>query len=411
MYYGKDSKRGVKKMEYLKNVLKALESSDMYPDVKVIDNVPYPEFIIKDKKYICLCSNNYLGLSIHPEVKKAALEGIKRCGIGTCESRLMADMTIYQELEKAIAEFKNDESAMVFATGYMTNIGIIPAIMDNFGISGFPSINNEDNLIIGDVLNHTSILDGCRLSRSPLKSYLHKDMNHLENILKRTKAKRKLIITDGIFSMDGDLAPLPKILELAKQYDAMVMVDDAHATGVIGENGRGTPEYFGVEGKVDWVMGTLSKAIGAIGGYVTGSFELLKILRGRAHSYVFSSGVPPEQAYGIMAALKIIKEHPELRKKLWENVNHLREGLTKAGFNTMNSETQIIPVLIGDEKKCIEISRLLFEKGIMTPCIRWPAVPQGRSRIRCDAMATHTKSQIEYVIKTFYEVGKKLNII
>ncbi|MDD5530977.1 MAG: aminotransferase class I/II-fold pyridoxal phosphate-dependent enzyme [bacterium] len=399
-------------MKYLKDLFDAHMSMDMYPDVRTIDDVPYPEFIIKDKRYICLCSNNYLGLSIHPEVKEAALEGVKRYGIGTCESRIIAgNMTVFEDLERTIAKFKNTDAAMVFATGFMTNIGVIPAIMDDFGLPGFPSIKNEDNLIIGDVLNHMSIIDGCRLSRAHLKSYLHKDMGHLESILERTKAKRKLIITDGVFSMDGDLAPLPKILELAKRYDAMVMIDDAHATGVIGENGRGTSEYFGVEGEVDWVMGTLSKAIGAIGGYLTGSFDLLQMLRMRTHSYIFSSGVPPEQACGIMAALKIIKEQPELRKRFWENVNHLKGGLKKAGFDIMDSETQIIPVLVGDERKCIEMARLLFDKGIIAPCLRWPAVPPGKSRIRCTTIATHTKPHIEYAIKTFYEIGKKLDII
>jgi len=300
---------------------------------------------------------------------------------------------------------------MVFITGFMANIGIISGVMDSFDIYNFPSLENENNLIITDALSHQSISAGCRLSRCPTKTYLHKDMDHLEKILKRNKDKRKLIITDGIFSMDGDLTPLPEILELAQIYNAMVMVDDAHATGVIGENGRGTPEHFGVEGKVDMVMGTLSKAVGALGGYLTGSPELIKLLKARAQSYVYSSSLPPEQACGIMAALKIIQEKPELRVSLWKNVRHLKNGLDEMGFDTMNCETQVIPILIGEEEKCIKASRLLFEKGILAPAIIWPVVQQGKARIRVTVMATHTESQIDRALEAFREMGKEIGLI
>lgn len=380
--------------------------------MKRIDEVPYPELVIEGKRYLCLCSNNYLGLSIHPEVKKAAIEAVKRYGIGTCESRLVAgNLTILEDLERAIADFKHAPQAIVFLSGLMTNIGVIPAIMDGVELPGLPFIRNEDNLIIKDALCHITIVDGCKLSKSPTKTYLHKDMNHLEKILQRNKDKRKLIITDGVFSMDGDLAPLPEIIFLAKIYNAMVMIDDAHATGVIGENGRGTPEYFGLEGKVDLVMGTLSKAIGALGGYLTAPSEVIQILRTLAHSFMFSSSLPPEQACGIMAALRIIRDKPELRADLWKNVHHLKTGLQKMGFDTSKSETQIIPISIGAEEKSIQMARLLFEKGILAPAIRWPAVPQGKSRIRCTVMATHTQSQIDRALETFKEVGKKIGII
>ena len=399
-------------MEYIKKLLKVAKNHDLYPDMKRIDEVPYPELVIEGKRYLCLCSNNYLGLSIHPEVKKAAIEAVKRYGIGTCESRLVAgNLTILEDLERAIADFKHAPQAIVFLSGLMTNIGVIPAIMDGVELPGLPFIRNEDNLIIKDALCHITIVDGCKLSKSPTKTYLHKDMNHLEKILQRNKDKRKLIITDGVFSMDGDLAPLPEIIFLAKIYNAMVMIDDAHATGVIGENGRGTPEYFGLEGKVDLVMGTLSKAIGALGGYLTAPSEVIQILRTLAHSFMFSSSLPPEQACGIMAALRIIRDKPELRADLWKNVHHLKTGLQKMGFDTSKSETQIIPISIGAEEKSIQMARLLFEKGILAPAIRWPAVPQGKSRIRCTVMATHTQSQIDRALETFKEVGKKIGII
>ncbi len=399
-------------MTYLHELLEVSRERGFYTNVKKIDDVPYPEFIIDGKRYLCLCSNNYLGLSIHPDVKKAAIQAIERYGIGTCESRLVAgNLTILEELEQAIAEFRKMPMAVVFLSGYLTNIGVIPAIMDSFNAFGFPAIKNENNLIIKDALSHMSIVDGCKLSRSPVKTYKHNDMNHLESILKRNKTKRKLIVTDGVFSMDGDMAPLPDLIDLANIYDAVLMVDDAHATGVIGENGRGTPEFFGVEGKVDLVMGTFSKAFGALGGYLAGSSEVIQILKMKANPYIFTSSLPPEQVLGIMAALRIIQTQPELRAKFWNNVHHLKMGLKEIGFNILNTETQIIPILIGPEEKAIKMENMLFERGILAPAIGWPAVPVGRSRIRCMPMATHTDEQIDFALNAFEDVGKKLKIL
>lgn len=399
-------------MEYLSRVLKAVEELGVYPVGRSIEEVPYPEVVIGGKRYLCLCSNNYLGLSIHPEVKKAAIEGVERYGIGTCDSRLTAgNLTLLEDLERAIAEFKREPTAMVFATGFMANVGAIPGVMDSVDVYGAPSLKNENNLIITDFLSHQSIFAGCRLSKSPTKTYLHKDMDHLEKILKRNRDKRKLIITDGLFSMDGDLAPLPEIVELAQIHGAMVMVDDAHATGIMGENGRGTPEHFGVEGKVHMVMGTLSKAVGAMGGYLTAPSDVIKILRGRAQSYVYSSSLPPEQACGIMAALKIIQESPELRVSLWRNARHLKGGLDEMGFDTMDCETHLIPVLIGDEQEAVQAARSLFKKEILAPAIIWPVVQQGRARIRVTAMATHTQAQIDRALDAFREMGRELALI
>jgi len=399
-------------MEYLSRALKAVEDLDLYPYGRRIEDVPYPELIIEGRKYLCLCSNNYLGLSVHPEVKKAAIKGVERYGVGTCDSRLtVGNLKLLEDLEQAIADFKCESTAVVFASGFMANIGTIPAVMDSLDIYGAPSIQNENNLIITDFLNHQSIFAGCRLSRSPTKTYLHKDMDHLEKILKRNKEKRKLIITDGLFSMDGDFAPLPDILELAHIYDAMVMVDDAHATGIIGENGRGTLEHFGVEGKADIVMGTFSKAVGAMGGYVTAPSVVIKALKGRAQTYIYSSSLPPEQACAIIAALKIIQERPELRESLWKNVRHLKGGLDEMGFDTMECEAQLIPVLIGDEQKTVMAARSLFQKGILASAIILPIVQKGKARIKVTPMATHTESQIDRALEAFREMGKELALI
>ena len=399
-------------MEYIKWLLKAARDRDLYPDIKRVDDVPYPEIVIDGKRYLCLCSNNYLGLSIHPQVKKAAMEAIRKYGIGTCESRLVAgNLGVLEDLESAIADFKRAPAAMIFLSGFMANIGIIPGLMDSLEAFDLPTIKNENNLIIKDYLCHTSIVDGCRLSRSPTKTFLHNDMDHLEKVLKRSKNKRKLIVTDGVFSMDGDLARLPEIVSLAQAYNAMVMIDDAHATGVIGENGRGTPEHFGIEGKVDLVMGTLSKALGALGGYLTGPPEVIETLRVRAKSYIFSSSLPPEQACGIMASLRIIQDKPELRDNLWRNVHHLRAGLQEMGFDVLNSETHIIPIFIGNEEKSIQMARLLFERGILAPAITYPAVPVGKSRIRCTVMATHAQLQIDRALSVFEEAGEKAGVI
>ncbi|HMA61530.1 MAG TPA: 8-amino-7-oxononanoate synthase [bacterium] len=400
-------------MKYIKNLYQEAKRRDLYPDIPVVNDIAYPELTLApDKKFLCFCSNNYLGLSVHPEVKKAAIEAVKTYGIGTCESRLVAgNLHVIEELEQAISDFKNTEDALVFLSGFMANIGAIPAIMDSYRAYDLPKIENDNNLIIKDILAHTSIIDGCKLSQSNTKSYLHNDMEHLEKILRRNKNKRKLIITDGVFSMDGDMAPLDKIVALAKKYNAMTMVDDAHATGVIGENGRGTPEHFGVEDEIDIVMGTLSKATGGLGGFITGPKEVIEMLKVRAHSYVFTSTLPPEQAVAMRTALKIIEEQPELRINLHKNVGLLRSGLKKMGYNILNSETQIIPIFIGNNKKSIKLSRQLYKHGILASAIRYPAVSADQSRIRLSVMATHTETQIEKGLKILEKCGKKVGII
>lgn len=403
-------------MKLINEILQYSEAHDLYPDIQIVDEVPYPNLIINGKEYLCFCSNNYLGLSIHPQVKKAAIEGIQKYGIGTCESRFIAGNTrILEELEQELAKFKGRAASVTFATGFLTNLGVIPAIMDNpdpYGMYDIPiTINDEDNLIISDFLNHQSIREGCRISRAQVKNYMHKDMNHLEKILKRYKDKRKLIVTDGVFSMDGDIAPLPDIVKLARTYNAMVMVDDAHGTGVLGKNGKGTAEYFGLENQIDIEMGTLSKAVGAIGGFVAGSENLIKYLKLRSSAFIYTSSLPPEQAYGILAALKIIRKDSSLREALWRNVHQLKSGLQSMGFNIVNSETQIIPIIIGSEQKCVDASRYLFENGILAAAIKYPVVKKNESRIRLTTIATHTDEQICRALEIFYAMGKRFDII
>ena len=399
-------------MGYIKDLLKAIDANDMYPIIRTVQDLPYPELVIDGKEYLCFCSNNYLGLSTHPKVKQAALEAVQRYGIGTCESRLViGNLQVYEDLEKMIADFKGEEAAVIFLSGYLTNLGAISGIMDSMDAWGLPSIDNRENLVVGDFLNHRSIQDALRLTKSPSKSYLHNDMDHLERILKRNREKRKLIVTDGVFSMEGDLAPLPQIVELAKIYEATVMVDDAHGTGVMGANGRGTAEHFGVERDVDVHMGTLSKALGALGGFIAGSTDLARHLKINSAPFIFTSSIPPETACGIMAAFEVMQNNPELRVNLWRSVSRLREGMSEMGIDVSNSDSHIIPVVIGEEHKCTTAARMLFEKGIIASTIKWPAVAEGQSRLRITAMATHGESQIERLLETLRDVLKKIGLL
>lgn len=398
-------------MEYIKKLLKAADKFNLYPTIRTVSSAANPKVIVDGKEVLSFCSNNYLGLATHPNVIKANIDATQKYGTSCGGSRLISgNLELLGELEKEIAEFKFAEAAIVFMSGFMTNTGTIPALMNVVNMYGLPSIAQEDSVIISDELNHASIVDGCRLSRAEKHIYKHKDIEDLGRILKEHKSKRKLIITDGVFSMDGDIAPLPQIVELAQKYKAILMVDDAHATGLLGEHGGGTADHFKLAGKVDIIMGTFSKALGGVGGFVASSSELIKFLRVRARQYIFSSALPPGVASGVIAAIREIKSNPELRQNLWKNVKHLRNGLQAIGFNTLNSETQIIPIFIGKEKTAISASEELFNNGIFVPCVRWPAVPEGKARLRCTVMATHTKKQIDQALQIFEKVKKSLKI-
>ncbi len=379
------------KMDFLREELDRLEKQDLSRKLRIIDSCDGPTIKIAQDEYILLCSNDYLGLTQHPKVKEKAKEAIERFGCGSGASRLISGtFSLHDELEKRLAEFKKTEAALVFASGYAANLGVIS------------SLAGKGDVIIVDKLNHASIIDGCRLSEADLRVYPHKNMVFLEKILKQTQNKRlRLIITDGVFSMDGDIAPLPEIVDLAEKYNALVMVDDAHGTGVLGKEGRGTVEYFDLDGHIDIQMGTLSKALGSLGGFIAGSNVLIEYLINKARSFIYSTALAPVQVATALASLEVIQTEPQLQLRLLQNVRYLKEGLQSIGFDTMESPTQIIPVFIGDTAKTMQASKFLYENGIFVPAIRPPTVPKGKSRLRLSLMATHTTVHLDKVLAVF----------
>jgi 8-amino-7-oxononanoate synthase len=405
--------KSISGMEEIRQILDYADKHDLYPDIKVISSAVEPEVIIDGKKFLMFSSNNYLGLATHPKVKEAAIKATQKYGTGSTGSRLLSgNINIYLELEKKLADFKKGEDAIVFPTGFAANLGTISAIMDPLKVTFF-SFFQRQGVVLSDELNHASIIDGCWLSKQKIVIYKHRDVNHLESLLKKYKKRRKLIVTDSVFSMDGDVAPLDKISELAKKYNATTMIDEAHATGVLGENGRGATEHFGlkVSEDISIIMGTLSKAIGSCGGYVVGSKELIKYLRVAARSYMFSTAMPPAAAAAAIAAIDIIQSDRSFLKKMWDNVHYLKRGFEKMGFNTLGSESSIIPILIGKDEDAIRISRMFFEKNIFAPCVRWPAVARNIARIRFTVTSSHTKEQISCLINTAKLIKEKLNIV
>lgn len=401
-------------MEKINKFLEFIDKNGLYPDLRIIEGAANPEVVIDGKKVLMFSSNNYLSLSTHPSVIAAAIESVKKYGAGSGGSRLLSgNVKVFRELEEKIIEFKGGEDAIVWSTGYSANIGTITAMMDK----SIFQVNNplyflfkKKGVILSDQLNHASIIDGCRMARQKTISYKHLDMEYLEKLLKKYRKNRKLIVTDGVFSMDGDIAPLDKISFLAKKYNAITMVDEAHASGVLGETGKGTLEYFNLKPikDIDIVMGTLGKAFGSAGGFVTGSKNLIRYLRIKSRSYIFSTAMMPAAAVAAIAAINIAQTEPVWRKKLSENSNYIRNEFQKIGFNILNSQTQIVPILIGEDAKAIKFSRELFERNIYAPAVRWPAVEKGRARIRMTVMAAHTKEQIDYLVKCCEEVRREL---
>ncbi len=380
---------------WLAGELAHLNNRGLYRKLNTIESASAPRVIIDGRELILLSSNNYLGLTDHPKVKKAAVDALHKYGTGSGGSRLTCGNTdLYNSLEEKIAKWKGTESAIVFSTGYMANIGTITALMD------------RSDLILSDELNHASIIDGCRLSRAEIRVYPHRDISAIENTLRDSNHRRKLIVTDGVFSMDGDIAPLPEIFELAEKYDAMVMVDDAHAAGVLGRHRGGTADHFNVN--IDINMGTLSKALASIGGYVAGSNELIEYLRNRARAFIYSTALPPAAVAAAGAAIDIIeKEDPA--KKLWQNVAVYKKGLTDMGFS-INSETQIIPLMTGGSEKTMNAAAELERLGIYAAGIRPPTVPDGKGRIRTSLMATHSERDISEVLDAIQIIKEKFNL-
>ena len=392
----------VHELNFLKEKIQELKDDGVYRELPVLETANEAEITLNGKKVINLSSNNYLGFANHPRLKKAAIEAIEKYGVGAGAVRtIVGNMDIHEELEKTLAKFKREESAFLFQSGFNCNAGTIQAI----ALKG--------DIIISDELNHASIIDGARLSRADKAIYKHSDMESLEEVLKENKDKYEnmLIITDGVFSMDGDIARLPEIVDLAEKYGAMTYVDDAHGSGVLGESGRGTVDHFNLHGRVDFSMGTLSKAIGVIGGYVAGSETMYQWLSHRARPVLFSTSLPPAAVGAITEALNMLMESTEYTDALWDNSKYFKEKLGTLGFDIGNSETPITPVIIGEEAKSMEFSRKLLEKGVFVSAIVFPTVAKGKGRVRCMVTAAHTKEQLDTAVKVFEEVGKEMGIL
>src|SRR5690554_2443366 len=392
----------MRKNDSLIKKIEQLKEEGVYRTLPV-NSVPSDAVIILNgKKVINLCSNNYLGFANHERLINASKEAIDKYGVGAGAVRTISgNMQIHEELDKKIAEFKKEEAAIAYQSGYLANLGVIQAITD------------RGDLIISDSLNHASIIDGVRLSRADKAIYAHNDMDDLERILKE---KRKdyndvLIITDGVFSMDGDLANLPEIVRLAKKYDAKTYVDDAHGSGVLGERGRGTVDHFHLHGKVDFIVGTLSKAIGVVGGYVAGSKDMRDWLLHRGRPLLFSTAMMPGAAAAIIEAFNMLETSSEYTDKLWENARYFKEKLEKLGFDIGHSQTPITPVMIGNEAQTMEFSKALLYNGVYVSGIVFPTVPKNTGRIRCMVSALHTKKQLDKAIEIMEQTAKKLGIL
>lgn len=402
-------------MEDIKKAINLIKKYGLYPDVPVLSSPHAPEVIANKKKVLMFATNNYLGMMHDERVIDAAIEGVKKWGIGNGSARLLTgNIEIHQELENKIASFKHREAGITFVSGYMANSGSIPALANVFKPSATSLLTgkiekDKSTIIFSDEYNHASIIAGVRLSGAQKEIYRHKDIDDLEVRLKKYSKKiRKIIITDGVFSMDGDIAPLPEILELAKKYNSIVYLDDAHATGILGNNGRGIEDYFNVEGSCDVVMGTFTKAFGGVGGFIVGSKDLIDYLKISADSFIFTAPIAPPVVCGLIKSIEIVEKETWRRKKIIENAEYFRGKLREMGFDTGESNTQIIPIMIGDEKKAIAASKFLFENNIFIPTARWPAVPQKQARLRTTMTCDHTKEQIDYLIATLVRIREKV---
>jgi glycine C-acetyltransferase len=385
-------------LSYLTAELNALRENGLYQRLRILGGEQLPVAEFDGRRVINLCSNNYLGLTTHPKLREAARQALDRYGVGSGAVRTIAGtMKIHMALEEKIAAFKNVEACVVFQSGFAANAGTVSAVL------------TKDDTIVSDELNHASIIDGCRLSRAAIQVFPHKDVAGAAKALAATTGRR-LLITDGVFSMDGDIAPLPGLVELAEKHGAIMMVDDAHASGVLGRNGRGTIDHYGLHGRVPIQVGTLSKAIGVLGGYVCGSRDLIDYLYHRARPFLFSTSHPPAVAAACLAAFEVLEQEPGLVDHLWENTRLFKKGLTELGFNTGLSETPIIPIMVGDAGQAFQFSRELFDAGVFAMGIGFPTVPVGKARIRTIVTATHTKADLEQALGILGQAGRKLGI-
>ena len=386
---------------YLTAELDALKSQGLHRRLRVLDGEQAARTSVDGRSVVNLSSNNYLGLTTHPALREAARQALDRFGVGTGSVRTIAGtMALHVELERRLAEFKRTEAVVVFQSGFAANAGTVAAIL------------TKDDVVVSDALNHASIIDGCRLSRAAIKVFPHKDVDAARAILRDLPAgQRRLLITDGVFSMDGDLGPLPALCDQADQFGAIMMVDDAHASGVFGSNGRGTVDHFGVHGRVDIQVGTLSKAFGALGGYVAGSRDLIDYLHHRARPFLFSTSHPPSVTATCLAAIDLLLAEPQIIDRLWENTRFFKAGLSALGFDTGASESPITPVIVGDGARAMELSDGLFAQGVFAQGIAFPTVARDKARVRTIVTATHTRDDLQYALDAFAKVGRQLGII
>jgi len=397
------SPQGRPQLHFLHDALEDLKSKHLYFRLKILESEQKAIANFDGKEVINLSSNNYLGLTTHPKLRRAAIDAIRKYGVGSGAVRTIAGtMKMHMDLEEQIARFKKSEACVVFQSGFTANAGTVSAIL------------GKEDLIISDELNHASIIDGCRLSRATIKVFKHKDYADCERILQETENwnGKKLLISDGVFSMDGDIADLPTLCNLAEKYNCIMMVDDAHASGVLGANGRGTVDHFGLHGRVDIQVGTLSKAIGSLGGYICGSRDLIEFLYHRGRPFLFSTSHPPSVTATCQAAFEVLDSEVGARliKKLWSNTKFFKRQLKKLGFDTGKSETPITPIMVGDAEKAFQFSSDLFNEGVFAGALGYPTVPEGKARLRTIVSAAHKRSDLERALEIISRVGKNLGI-
>ena len=388
-------------LAYLGRELDTLKEQNLYRRLRILDGEQKAHTSFDHRSVVNLSSNNYLGLTTHPRLRDRALKAIEEFGVGSGSVRTIAGtMEIHMELERRLAEFKKVEAVVVFQSGFAANAGTVSAVL------------NKEDVVISDELNHASIIDGCRLSRATIKVFPHKDVDAARKVIRDLPAQqRKLLITDGVFSMDGDLGPLPDLCALAEETGCIMMVDDAHASGVFGKNGRGTVDHFGMHDRVDIQVGTLSKAMGALGGYVAGNRNLVEFLYHRARPFLFSTSHPPAVAAACIAALDVLMEEPQIIDQLWDNTRFFKAGLERLGFDTGLSESPITPVIAGDSSKANALSDRLFQEGVFAQAIAFPTVARDKARVRTIVTATHTREDLQYALDTFEKVGRELGLI
>ena len=388
-------------LAYLDDELNDLRRQGLYRALRVLDGEQAAHASVDRRDVVNLSSNNYLGLTTHPTLRARALDALKAFGVGTGSVRTIAGtMAIHMELERRLAAFKQTEAAVVFQSGFTANAGTVSSLL------------GRDDVIVSDELNHASIIDGARLSRATIKVFPHRDVDAARQIIAALPAaQRKLLITDGVFSMDGDLGPLAELCAVADEHGCIMMVDDAHASGVFGRAGRGTVDHFGMHGRVDVQVGTLSKALGALGGYVAGSLSLIQFLHRRARPFLFSTSHPPSVAATCIAAIDVLESEPQWMERLWANTRFFKAGLQTLGFDTGISESPITPVIVGDGALAMTLSDKLFDAGVFAQGIGFPTVPQGKARVRTIVTATHTEADLQFALDAFGKVGRELGII